>query len=89
VVALMGAEWCRRKGIVEVWSADGRYCVVMPSVQHKAMPITRLHALVAGNVVDKPMSSQFVLIGRHLSVERLAPSLTDALPLVEAEPGAA
>jgi len=89
VMALLGADLFRLKAIVEVCAADGRYWVVMQSVQHKAMPITRLYDLVAGNVADEPMSSQFVLIGQHLSIERLAPSLTDALPLVEAEPGAA
>lgn len=77
VMIVLGADLFRLKAIVEVSGDDGPEWIVVQSVQHKAMPSASIP-------VHEPMSSQFVLIGRNLTFDRLAATLTDAMPLTEA-----
>jgi len=77
VMAVLGADLFRLKAIVEVSGSDGPEWLAIQSVQHKAMPATPVP-------VHEPINSQFVLIGRNLTFERVAATLNDAMPVSEA-----
>jgi len=77
VMTVLGADLFRLKAIVEVSGNQGPEWIVVQSVQHKAMPAERTG-------VTESVSSQFVLIGRNLTFDRVAATLTKAMPLSEA-----